>query len=74
MLAATVFRDPLALSRYDADHSEHEERWVMLGQAENGALLVVVHTAEDLSDNAMRMHLISAREATSHERRQYRSD
>ena len=30
--AATVFRDPGALSRYDADHSEYEARWVTLGQ------------------------------------------
>lgn len=72
-LASTVFRDPLAMSRYDEDHSEQEERWVMLGQAENGSLLVVIHTVEELGENAARMHLISAREATAHERRQYQS-
>ena len=42
--AATVFRDPLAVSIYDEDHSENEERWITLGQAENGSLLVLVHT------------------------------
>jgi len=31
-LAAGVFRDPLALSVYDAEHSEAEERWVTLGR------------------------------------------
>jgi uncharacterized DUF497 family protein len=40
-LASTVFGDPLALSRYDEQHSEDEERWVTLGQAENATLLVV---------------------------------
>lgn len=29
--AAAVFRDPLALSRYDEGHSEGEERWLTLG-------------------------------------------
>jgi uncharacterized protein len=42
-LAATAFRDPLALSRYDDEHSEAEERWLTLGLDENGALLVVSH-------------------------------
>jgi uncharacterized DUF497 family protein len=35
-LASTVLRDPLALSVYDEEHSENEERWATLGQAENG--------------------------------------
>lgn len=48
-LATTVFRDPLALTIYDDEHSENEERWVTLGQAENGQLLVVVHTSEEVS-------------------------
>jgi uncharacterized protein len=73
-LAATVFGDPLALSVYDEDHSEQEERWITLGQAENGALLVVVHTFEELAGNEARVPLISTRPATAHERRQYQSD
>jgi uncharacterized DUF497 family protein len=48
-----------------------EERWVTLGQAENGALLVVVHTFEDTAANRARLRIISARPATAHERRQY---
>jgi len=70
-LAATVFRDPLAGSRYDEDHGEQEERWVTLGQAETGALLVVVHMFEELNEHEVRVRLISARPATAHERRQY---
>ena len=70
-LAATVFRDPLALSRYDEEHSEAEERWLTLGQVENGQLLVVCHTFEELSAQEARVRLISAREATAHERQQY---
>lgn len=72
-VAATVFHDPLALSRYDVEHSQSEERWVTLGKAETGQLVVVVHTFEELVDEA-RIRLISARYATAHERRQYESD
>lgn len=70
-LATSVFRDSLAMSRYDDDHSDQEDRWVTLGQAENGALLVVVHTIEDHPERIVRIRLISARPATAHERRQY---
>ena len=38
-LATTVFRDPLALTIFDEEHSDNEERWVMLGRAENGQYL-----------------------------------
>jgi uncharacterized DUF497 family protein len=69
--AATVFRDPLALSLYDEEHSEIEERWLTLGEDENGALLVVSHTFEELSDDEALVRVISAREATTHERTQY---
>ena len=69
--ATGVFRDPLALSRYDEDHGEGEERWVTLGVNETGSLLVVSHTFEELSEQEARVRLISAREATAHERRQY---
>ena len=70
-VAATDFRDPLALSRYDEEHSEAEERWLTLGQVENGQLVVVSHTFEELSAQEARVRLISAREATAHEREQY---
>ena len=73
-LGATVFRDPLALSVYDEDHSEQEERWITLGQAENDTLLVVVHTFEELAESEARVRIISARPATAHERRQYQSE
>lgn len=69
--AATVFRDPLALSRYDVEHSEAEERWATLGQTEAGQLIVVVHTFQELSAQEARVRIISARAATAHERRQY---
>ena len=33
-LATTVFRDPLAITLYDENHSDDEDRWVTLGHAE----------------------------------------
>src|SRR5882672_8341152 len=68
--AATVFRDPLALSRYDDEHSEgeSEERWLTLGEDENGTLLVVSHTFEELAADEALMRVISARQATARER------
>jgi len=70
-LAATVFKDSLALSCFDEEHGEAEERWVTLGQAENGRFLVVVHTFKELNDHNALVRIISARAATKHEQRDY---
>lgn len=68
--AATIFRDPLALSIVDPD-SHHEERWVTVGQAAGGNLLLVVHMwAETAATTTVR--IISARRPTAREARQYR--
>lgn len=48
--ATAVFRDPLARTIFDDEHSEDEERWVTLGRAENGKYLVVVHTFAQVSE------------------------
>jgi uncharacterized DUF497 family protein/DNA-binding XRE family transcriptional regulator len=57
-LAATLFRDPLAVSVYDDEHSsDNEDRWITLGQADNGTLLVVVHTFEETGDDAAEIRL-----------------
>lgn len=74
-LAATVLRDPLAVSVYDEAHSETEDHWITLGQPENGQLLVVVYTFDEIDAESAHVRLIppliSARKATAHERRQY---
>ena len=71
-LAATVFRDPFALSVLDEDHLETEERWVTVGESQQHQLLVVVHTARHIGDRIV-ARIISARPATRHERRQFES-
>ena len=70
-LATTVFRDPLALTIYDDEHSEGEERWVTLGRAGNGHTLVVVHTSVQTESTEIRVRIISARRADRDEIRDY---
>lgn len=64
--AATVFTDPLSSTIEDPLHSEHENRFVIVGQSIRGRLLVVVHT-----DRGDKIRIISARVATAREREQY---
>ena len=69
--AATVFLDPLAITVYDNEHSQTEERWFTLGYETGGALLVVVHAFQDLNPTMATVRIISARVATKQERRAY---
>ena len=71
--AMTVFRDPLARSIVDPESSD-EERWVSLGEASTGNLLVVVHTWVDTDPDRSAVRIISARRASRKEARQYRED
>jgi len=64
--ATTVFGDPLAATIPDPDHSVGEERLLTMGQSSDGKLLVVSHIEEGDT-----IRIISARRATSHERRDY---
>jgi uncharacterized DUF497 family protein len=69
--AATVFLDPNALSLFDDQHSKEEERWIILGLDETGALLVISHTYHEEAEQSARVRLISARKATKNEKGQY---
>jgi uncharacterized DUF497 family protein len=60
-VAATVFRDPLALSRYDVEYSQSEERWLTLGLAVTGQLVVVVHIRRTGAGGADTDHLSALR-------------
>jgi uncharacterized protein len=71
--AMTVFRDPLARSIVDHG-SGGEERWVTIGEAATGNLLVVVHTWAEIDADHSFVRIISARPPTRNEMRQYRND
>ena len=66
-----MFRDPLALTIFDEEHSIDEERWVTLGRAQNGQVLVVVPTSEEVSATELHVRIISARRAEPAEVRNY---
>jgi len=72
--AATVLLDPLALTVLDTEHSEREERWLTLGVSREGKLLAVSHTFMSTGSDFATVRIISAREATRHERRQYENE
>ena len=66
--AKTVFEDEDALVIDDPDHSEEEDRFIILGLSKKANLLVVCHCYRE-SDSVIR--IISARKATKTETRQY---
>ena len=70
-LATSVFRDPLALTVFDEEHSADEDRWITLGRAQNHQVLVVVHTSEDVGTTGSHIRIISARRADPAEVRDY---
>lgn len=72
--AATVLLDPLALTVFDEAHSKTEERWFTLGRANDGKLLAVSHTYQPTGPTSAQVRIISAREATRHEREQYENE
>ena len=64
--AGTVFDDPLSTTFPDPDHSVEERRYLTIGVSASGRILVVGHT-----DRGEAVRLISARRATTRERRFY---
>lgn len=72
--AATVLADALALTVFDEAHSEFEERWFTLGMSSEGKLLAVSHTYTATGPASAKARIISAREATRNERRQYENE
>ena len=66
--ASTVFEDVNALVINDPEHSEDEERFVILGFSLQANLLVVCHCYR-ASESVIR--IISARKATKNESKQY---
>ena len=67
--AQTVFLDESALLLGDPDHSEDENRFLLLGVSARLRLLVVCHCYRE-SDSEIR--LIMARKAERNEREQYK--
>ena len=57
---------------FDESHSEHEDRWVTLGQIQDETIVVVVHTFRELENDEV-IRIVSARKATKRERKTYQA-
>jgi len=68
--AREIFNDPLHLSIMDRRFNYFEERWISIGQTDLHRIVVTANLFFD-DDGEEVIRLISAREATIHERRQY---
>ena len=68
---AEVFKDPHAISIFDEEHSQDEDRWITIGKDNIGILLVVSHTFRKNEEESCRIRNISSRKATKNERKQY---
>ena len=66
--AATVFADENARLKHDPDHSQREDRFLLLGFSAKLRMLVVVHAYRH---DETEIRIISARKATRNERKQY---
>ena len=72
--ACSVFRDSAAISIYDSEHSDDEDRWITLGLDSHGIMIVVVHTFQEISKESFKIRILSARKATKKETKQYKGD
>jgi uncharacterized protein len=66
--ARTVFYDENAILFFDEEHSDEEERYIMLGYSDNLKMLVVCHC---YIQNREVIRIYSARKATKNEQRYY---
>jgi uncharacterized protein len=67
---STVFADENARLKHDPDHSDSEDRFILLGLSSMLRLLLVCHSYRE-NDDLIR--IVSVRKATPNERRQYGS-
>lgn len=68
--AATTWLDPLAIERFDPEHSELEDRWLRIGSSLREALLVVWSTERDMDGDTV-IRIIGARRTNRRERELY---
>ena len=66
--AVTIFYDDDALEFHDPDHSEDEDRFIMVGLSFKARTLVVSHCVREFGSI---IRIVSARKATKHEAKIY---
>ena len=68
--AVYVFSDIDAISLFDKEHSETEERWITIGKIINHGIIVVVHTDRIKGEHEY-IRIISARKSLKNEKTEY---
>ena len=71
--AEEAFYDHDAILIYDQEHSDSEDRFLLIGLNKTASVLVVVHCYRELFDNSgiEIVRIISARKATKNEEKDY---
>jgi len=69
--ARSVFYDDFAIQFFDDEHSEREERFLLLGHSNQSRILLICHCEKE-SGNLIR--IISAGKATVNERKLYEGE
>ena len=62
-----MFYDEKAIEYFDPEHSEEEDRFLLLGMSVKLRILVVCHCVRETD----KIRIISARKATRHEEKNY---
>jgi uncharacterized DUF497 family protein len=73
-IAATILRDPKAVSIFDTEHSDYEDRWVSIGIASNNQFILMIHAYNEINAENIEIRIISARKATKNEIKIYRDE
>jgi uncharacterized DUF497 family protein len=66
--AQTIWTDPTSKEFFDPEHSDEEDRFIRIGHSTVRRLLIVVFCEKE---NGKTIRIISARKATSKERKEY---
>jgi len=69
-VAVRVFEDPYAITSLN-NVIDGEQRWQTIGSVEDNLLIIVIHTTFDNIQNIEIIRIISARKATTQERKYY---
>jgi uncharacterized protein len=69
--AATVFLDPMAVTIYDSEHSESEDRWITMGVSKTNRILIVCHSFHEKAPKAVTIRIFSSRRANKIEIQEY---
>jgi uncharacterized DUF497 family protein len=70
--ATTIFKDVNAISIFDEEHSDNEDRWITIGIDTKTRTIVVIHTFITIDKNNCNIRIVSARKATKNEQKFYK--